>query len=488
MTGPDLGKPSPGAPAAQVAPAAQPATGFAATDFASDVGANNLGEALRNYFQRLRGGEMGALPAVAGLIVLVAIFGNLSSTFASKGNFANLLTQAAPIALLAMGLVFVLLLGEIDLSAGTGSGVAAAIMGLAVTQRGDLNSALGTGVYVIVLGGLVAGGAVAAYYRIWPAVALIIVGLILIVSPWDRYAIPGIIVAVAVGVAIGSLVGVLVANVGIPSFVVTLALFLGWQGVLLKFLGNGSAIDVRRNDFIFKLENSNFSPAVGWALWATFILLYLAVTVGRAVRRKRANLTAEPMAVVAVRGAAIAIITGVAVYVLNENRGRTVFAKIEGIPKIIPVVVVLLVFWTFILSRTAFGRHLYAVGGNAEAARRAGIDVVRMRVAAFIISTGMAAIAGVALASRLGSIPSDFGGKNTLLYAVAAAVIGGTSLFGGKGKVRDAVIGGLVIAIIPNGLGLLTNIDASYELMITAAVLLLAASVDALSRKRTTAR
>jgi D-xylose transport system permease protein len=202
------------------------------------------------------------------------------------------------------------------------------------------------------------------------------------------------------------------------------------------------------------------------------------------LRRRRAALTSEPLSVVAIRGGAIAVVTGVAVWVLNVDRSTNIFVKIAGIPKIIPVVLVLLVFWTLILAKTAFGRHLYAVGGNAEAARRAGIDVTRMKVSAFMISSGMAAVAGVALASRQGSIPTDFGGGNTLLYAVAAAVIGGTSLFGGKGKARDAVIGGLVIAIIPNGLNLIPNLDSSYVQMITAVVLLLAASVDAVSRKR----
>jgi D-xylose transport system permease protein len=225
-----------------------PIDSMAAIDFANDIGASTARESFVNYVNRLRAGDMGALPAIAGLVVLVAIFAGVSDTFHTKGNFANLLTQAAPIILLAMGLVFVLLLGEIDLSAGTLSGVAAAIMGLAVTQNGNLSTALGTTVYLIVLAGLIAGGVVAAWYRIWPGVVLVIIGVALVLSPWDQYAIPAIFVAVTVGVSIGCLVGVLVAKVGIPSFVVTLALFLGWQGVLLKFLGNGSAIDVRRND------------------------------------------------------------------------------------------------------------------------------------------------------------------------------------------------------------------------------------------------
>ena len=168
-------------------------------------------------------------------------------------------------------------------------------------------------------------------------------------------------------------------------------------------------------------------------------------------------------------------------YLLNEPRGA---GGIQGMPLIVPVILILMVIWSIILARTSFGRYIYAVGGNAEAARRAGIDVARIRLACFAICSGMAALGAVALASRLGSLPSSLGGGNTLLYAIAAAVIGGTSLFGGRGKPRDAVIGGLVIAIIPNGLGLKANLGTQYEFMITGVVLLLAASVDALTRKR----
>jgi D-xylose transport system permease protein len=169
---------------------------------------------------------------------------------------------------------------------------------------------------------------------------------------------------------------------------------------------------------------------------------------------------------------------------LNQNRSLTSFVKQEGIPRIVPIVLVIMLAWTFVLGRTRFGRHLYAVGGNTEAARRAGIDVLRIRISAFVICSGMAGLAGVIASARTASIDGTSGGGNTLLFAVAAAVIGGTSLFGGKGKVRDALIGGVVIAIIPNGLGLKPNLPASYNLMITAAVLLVAAAADAFSRRR----
>jgi D-xylose transport system permease protein len=209
--------------------------------------------------------------------------------------------------------------------------------------------------------------------------------------------------------------------------------------------------------------------------------------VWRSIQRRGEGLSADPMAVVLGRSAALAVIAGVGLFFLNQERSpNPTVTSIKGAPYVLPLAIGLMIFWTFILTKTRFGRYVYATGGNAEAARRAGVDLRRIRVAAFTIGSGMAALGGVVQASRLGAIPTDAGGGNTLLYAVAAAVIGGTSLFGGRGRVRDAVIGGLVIAMIPNGLGLLPNLPSSANFIITALVLLLAASVDALSRKRST--
>jgi D-xylose transport system permease protein len=185
-----------------------------------------------------------------------------------------------------------------------------------------------------------------------------------------------------------------------------------------------------------------------------------------------------------VRAVAIAFVTGIAVYVLNQDRSLTVFARLRGVPWAVPLVGIVFVFWTLVLSKTQYGRFIYAVGGNTEAARRAGIDVKRIRMSCFMICSGMAGLAGIIGASFLGGVPSDFGKNTDVLYAVGAAVIGGTSLFGGRGKPRDAIIGAIVISMIPNGLGLVKNIDPSYVFIVTGLVLLVAASVDALSRKR----
>jgi D-xylose transport system permease protein len=476
---------TPDAVAAVDVPASIGASSMAASDFASDVGPRTLGEAGRAYLGRLRGGDVGALPALLGMLVLLVIFDRVSPVFFTTGNLANLPRQGAGFILIAMGLVFILLLGEIDLSAGTAGGVCAATMGLVLSKGGDLRLALGGRTFLVLLVLLGLALLVAVHSRLWPAVLVVGVGGALMLTDLGKHQVVAIYLAVATGVAIGLLTGFLVARVGIPSFVVTLALFLAWQGVLLKFLGEGGALNVARFDKVFGLANENFSPAQGWALLVVLLGGYLGYTIWRSISRRRENLSAEPLSLVLLRGAALTLVGVGAVYFLNQPRGGR--GAIQGIPWVVALILVLMVFWTLVLSKSSFGRHLYAVGGNTEAARRAGIDVPRIKLAAFAIGSGMAALGGVALSSRLGSIPSDLGGGNTLLYAVAAAVIGGTSLFGGKGKVRDAVIGGLVISLIPNGLGLKPNLGSAYDFMITGMVLLVAASVDALSRKRAAA-
>jgi D-xylose transport system permease protein len=456
----------------------------AASDFANDVGSRNIGEAFRNYILRLRGGDLGALPAVVGMILLVAIFYGKNSLFVSKPNFANFLTQAAPTAVLAMGTIFVLLLGEIDLSIGTASGVCAATMGLGVTNKGNLDKALGTPTFIVLVAFFVAAVAIAVWYKLWIAAAISLLGTIAIVTRLTEHPPIAIFVAVSTGVAIGTIIGYLVAHVGIPSFIVTLALFLAWQGVLLKFIGEGGTISTQNYSLIVKIENNFMSPASGWILWAVAVGIYAAYTITRSVQRRAKKLNGEPIDLVVFRVLAIALVTGVAVYFLNQNRSSSVFGKLEGVPYVVPIILILLVLWTLVLSKLPYGRFVYAVGGNREAARRAGIDDRRIRLSVFVIGSGMAGIAGVIGASRGGGVPSDFGSHTDQLYAVGAAVIGGASLFGGRGKVRDGIIGALVISMIPNGLGLL-NLGSSYEYMITGLVLLLAASVDAISRKRT---
>lgn len=415
-------------------------TSTAPTTPESVQGSGSVGAEFRGYLARLRGGDTGSVPAVLGLVALVILFTVLRpDSFANRGNFANLLTQSVAIIFIAMGLVFVLLLGEIDLAAGFTAGTAAAVMAVLSTQRGFA----------------------------WPVAVL---------------------GAVVTGAVIGLLIGLLVARLGIPSFVVTLAFFLGLQGVLLQVIGTGGTIPVRDTTLV-AIMNENLSPLLGWLLLLVIVLGYAAVTVFGVLKRRRADLPVVSPLVIAFKIGALAVLLAIATYVLNQERGQKsafVDNSLSGVPIAVPIVVVLLVLLTFVLNRTAFGRHVYAVGGNAEAARRAGINVGRIKIACFVIGSTLAAVGGVMLASRLNSVSPATGGSVTLLLAVAAAVIGGTSLFGGKGRVVDAVLGGLVIAVINNGLPLITE-ESGIQFIVTALVLLLAASVDAIARRRTLA-
>jgi len=406
---------------------------------APDAGAEltrspSVGTYVRDYLDRVRGGDIGSLPAVFGLVVLVVVFSILRPVFFSAGNFANLLTQGAAVTVIAMGLVFVLLLGEIDLSAGFASGVCAAVLATLLTEWG---------------------------YS-WPV---------------------AVAAAVITGLLIGTVLGTLVARVGIPSFVVTLGAFLAFQGTVLLIIGEGGNVPIR-DETILAIENKNLPPLWGWLLWAVAIGGYAAVVLLQAQRRRARGLAAAPVTVLAAKVGGLALVTGAAVYVLNQERSRNALVvSLKGVPWVVPLILVLLVVLSFVLLRTAYGRHVYAVGGNAEAARRAGINVSNIRTSVFMIGSTMAAIGGIIAASRANSVDPNAGGSNTLLYAVGAAVIGGTSLFGGKGKVHDAILGGAVIAVIDNGMGLL-GYSAGIKFIVTGLVLLIAASVDALSRKR----
>jgi D-xylose transport system permease protein len=419
-------------PATDVPESPAPQSGFE-----GDVVDDSVGGYARAYLNRVRGGDLGALPAVAGIIALAILFTALRpDTFPTPLNVTNLLVQAVPISLLAMGLVFVLLLGEIDLSAGVVSGVCAAVMAVMMARSG--------------------------------------------IDWWWA-----VLAAIVVGTVIGLFTGVLVSVVRIPSFVVTLALFLGWQGVTLRIIGQGGTVPVR-DQVIVGFTNDSMSPTWGWILAAVVIVLFAALQLNRWRVQRSRNLASQPLAVVVARIVVIALVAIAVTWVLNVNRALNPNIQLSGVPYAVPVVVVLLLVLTFVLTRTRFGRHVYAVGGNAEASRRAGINVTRIRILVFALSSAMAAISGIAAASRLASVDAGAGGGNTLLYAVAAAVIGGTSLFGGRGRVRDALLGGLVIAIIANGLGLL-GVEAYLNFIITGGVLLLAASVDALARRRAAA-
>jgi D-xylose transport system permease protein len=288
---------------------------------------------------------------------------------------------------------------------------------------------------------------------------------------------------IAVGALIGLAIGLLVSMLGIPSFVVTLAFFLALQAVPLKLIGSGGSL--RYDDPVLRgLSIKNVPVTAGWIAAAVIVLGFAALALWRYRTRSAKGLVHQPLPIVLAQIVVLGAIVLGLTFLLNKNRApNPLLFNISGIPWVAPVVIALLMFWTFVLGRTRFGRHLYAVGGNAEAARRAGINVKGMKVAAFVICSSMAAVSGLLLASYTGKVSPGSGGGNVLLYAVGAAVIGGTSLFGGRGRAMDAVVGGLVIATIPNGLGLLNQ--ASYiNYLVTGGVLLLAASVDAISRRR----
>lgn len=392
----------------------------------------SLKGAASNYLSRIKSGDIGSLPAVLGLVALIAVFGVMSEFFLTNRNFANLLTQAAPVMVIAMGLVFVLLLGEIDLAAGYASGVCGAVLVLLVTNHG-----------------------------------------------WSWYT--ALSASIAVGAALGLLIGTLVSRVGIPSFVVTLAAFLAFQGILLLLAGEGGTIPIA-DKTILAVENSNLTPIQGWILWAGASALYVIGGLNRINSRRKAGLVVELTQLWAMKTIALLLITGAAVFQLNQERGLSATNSTKGVPIVAPLILAILVAGTFLLSKTAFGRHIYAVGGNAEAARRAGINVKRVRTIAFVLCSSLAAVAGMLFASRMNSISPSTGGSSTLLYAVGAAVIGGVSLFGGKGRMRDAILGGLVVAVIDNGMGLL-GYGAGIQFLVTGAVLLVSAGVDAVSRR-----
>lgn len=408
-----------------------------------------------NYVQRILGGDMGSLPAVTGLVALIILFRILQPTFGGLYNTAVLLTEGSGPIFIAMGLVFVLLLGEIDLSAGFAAGVCAAVM-----------------VRVMV-----------GYNAPWPES----IGL-----------------ALLTGIVIGVLIGVLRAKVRIPSFVVTLAFFLAFQGVALYILNNGKGQqgNVTVTDKVVNgFDNSQMPLWAGWIFAAACVALYAGIKLFAALSRRRAELVAEPAVIIAIKIGAVAVLAFGLVYILNQNRAinktptitnvngqfvRVPAPTLQGVPWVLPVVVVFLVIGTFVLTRTRYGRHIYAVGGNEEAARRAGIQVDRIRISVFVICSFMAAVGGIMIASNVKSVSVDNYGGNTLLLAVGAAVIGGTSLFGGKGRVIDAIIGGMVVEVIYNGMADLvkgTN-GSAVQYIVTGVVLMLAAAIDALSRRR----
>ena len=386
---------------------------------------DTVGRYVRRWWEGVRAGDLGSLPIVVGLLIIAVVFQSQNDRFLTAGNFVNLMVQGAAFATIAMGVVFVLLLGEIDLSIGYVSGVAGVICTLLLVPDGN---------------------------QVSPAVALAL--------------------ALAAGAAIGTLHGLIITKIGVPSFVVTLAGLLAWNGVVLLLIGSRGTV-ILQDDVVIGLANDFLSVTASWLLVAAAVGGYAVTQLAAVRQRSRAGLPSDPLVIVGVRVALLALALAAATYVANQNR---------GIPYVAVLVGLLLVFWTWVSRRTRFGRYVYAIGGNQEAARRAGIAVDRVKIAVFAISSFMAALGGIILASRLRSVDTNAGGGSILLYSIAAAVIGGTSLFGGRGTVKSALLGALVIASIDNGLGLL-GLGSGEKFVITGAVLLLAVTVASISRR-----
>ena len=405
---------------------------------APEILADSLSEYVAAWVKRIRNGESGALPILVGLAVIVVIFQVQQSKFLSSGNIVNLLVQAAFFVLLGLGETFALILSEIDLSVGFVAGVGATITVALISPSYG-----------------------------WPWWAAVIVGLL-------------------AGAFIGAVQGILITRLHLPSFVVTLASLLGLGGVLIflfdSFKGAvGGVIAVPSSGPIYNLVNGNMSTAASWVTLVVVVGVFAAFSIGRNTRRRSQNLSAPPLSITML-GIAVTAIAGAAlVFVCNLNRGNLV--PLRGVPWVIPMVLAVIVAWTLLLGKTRTGRYIYAIGASPEAARRAGIRVQLIRTIAFSLSAFTAGLGGLVYASRLGSISVGYDGSTYVLYAVAAAVIGGASLFGGHGKAVHALLGGVLIAAVVNGLALI-GVSTAGEEIATALVLLAAVTVDSLVRRR----
>jgi D-xylose transport system permease protein len=414
-----------------------PATNVDPALLGNELVANSLREYAAGSVKRIRSGESGVLPVVVGLIIIVVIFQTQNSKFLSTGNLTNLIEQSGVFIVLGMAEVFVLLLGEIDLSTGFVGAVGATITAILATDPHNVNWA------IAILAGLAACA------------------------------------------VIGAIQGLLITRIGLPSFVVTLAGLLFWEGFLLYLIekdksATGGSVAVTSN-VINDLDNGSMSPAAGWILMVVCVAIFAVLTLLQTRRRRASGLVAPPQALVLIKIALVAVAGVVLVLVCNADRGIGL-TKLVGVPWIVPILLAILVIYTVLLGRMRFGRYLYAIGGNAEAARRAGISLNNIRLGAFILCSLTAGLGMMVYLSQLGGIGSDVPGGNLVLYAIASAVIGGTSLFGGRGKMIHAVLGGLVITTIYNGMGLI-QIGAAGQSMVVALVLLAAVTVDAVARR-----
>lgn len=375
--------------------------------------------------RNLRSGELGAAPVIIGLLLIAIVFQSLNDRFLSPQNLSNLTVQIAAIGLMTTGVIMVLLLGEIDLSIGSVAGLAAGILAVTVMRNG-----------------------------------------------WPEWA--GIVAALGVGLLVGLFHGYVFAKIGVPAFVVTLAGLLGWQGLHLWVMSPDGTINTRSDGLIAALTQTYFVAWIGWGVVALTLVLYLLSVLTVERKRRLSGLPYKPLAEILLRAGLLMLPLVVGVWVLNQYK---------GLPLAFLVFVGAVVALDLVLRKTRYGRMVYAVGGNAEAARRAGINIAMIRISVFGIASTLAALGGVMLVSRNIAASTTTGGGSELMMAIAAAVIGGTSLFGGRGNAYSALLGGLVLGAITSGLLLLPNIDTSVRFMITAAVLLVAVIIDAMSRR-----
>ncbi|MCL4465307.1 MAG: sugar ABC transporter permease [Chloroflexi bacterium] len=381
----------------------------------------------------LRQGDIGSLPVLLGLVLIAIVFQIANPNFLTPLNLTNLMVQISALGTIAVGVVLVLLIGEIDLSVGAVSGLCAAIMAVLSAKNGLPAS-------VAVPAGLVAGS------------------------------------------LIGLLQGSWFAKLRVPSFVVTLAGYLGWQGVLLYVLGDTGTVNLT-DPAITGIANTRLPLWLGWALGIVFVVGYAVVRWNERRRRGLAGVKRESLSSLVVNVGVVAIGTLVAVAVMSVNRNPNSTIPIQGVPSAVVILLGFVVLFNYITERTAFGRHVFAVGGNVEAARRAGINVDRVRITVFVLTSTLAAAGGILAGSRLLAVNQSSGGGDLLLNSIAAAVIGGTSLFGGRGSTWAALLGALVIGAIANGMDLL-GLASSIKFIVTGVVLLLAITIDAVSRSR----
>jgi len=391
----------------------------------ADAPPRRIGESFRLFRQRIRDGDLGSTPVVAGLIVIWIVFQILNPTFLTAPNLVNLALQSAAVGTISIGVVLVLLMGQIDLSVGSISGFASAILAVTFVQQN------------------------------WPVAV-------------------SIMAALGAGALFGALYGILYTRFGVPSFVITLAGLLGVLGLQLRVLGDAGSINIPFDSWIVQFAQQMFLPdLVSYLAAALATGAYFSVTWRSQRRRSAAGLGSMHVAETVMRSLALLAVLGFGSWYLNKDR---------GIGLMFVLFVVLVVCTNYVLQRTKWGRAIYAVGGNVEAARRAGIRVNRVYISVFVAGATFAALGGALAAARLAAANQNSGGGDTNLTAIAAAVIGGTSLFGGRGSAWSALLGIVVIMSISSGLTLL-SLDSSVRYMVTGVVLLLAVIIDAISRR-----